>query len=695
MSQGGNMTREKTPYTLYKPMPTNSRFWIYSESCYTEAELNFREWALKLRTHSGIHADYLVNPSSWFATEEQQAFINIHQNSWFYANAYKPRHVLSRNDFYVKLEDGQRLEWPQLYELMQKTGDYLLLRNQDFSLEHLNQPMNFLLLDINNILKGLSQNPNINQTRKQLGFLARYILAIEKNTSPLVGSDRLFLANFRITLTDEIQPQLSHLLESQLLRGKLGELSRDIKQLSMERNRILHFALSSNKANPHPYDFNHKQLGSLKAYPTLAAKECARSSNTEVQVGQFSPLTFTAQQLRECPDFKLISTTDDVLDDYAKGMSGLSNLMEFQNIINGVIDLLGQAGEVYTVYQFKEQLLLVLNLIDDFVDESSASINAIIRANTQAYHQAIYDEQNLSFLESTKRRIFSERSRLTEFIENHDVLAQFPSTTTDLEQTNQNLKQSISSVKIHLNRPLIKKTNFAALARQAHELNTLMTSMHGLVKMQYEAKGLVAPTVPEQLTFIPQAKPVLNSVKPLVELRPPSLLSQPTLFFAPSVNNTNTTSSQLAPGALGCLDNQSTCNAEQSGCAYDNSSKVADSQFPEVYMLGLITLIPLAIIIYYLLFKSNPPVEHREWGSRKEYYKLKTKLDDYIARVKDTLADDDLDGKNVYEEFIYQYNELNESADLGNYPVKDLKELFEDMYAFFQEKSTSEIKIGS
>ncbi len=111
---------------------------------------------------------------------------------------------------------------------MQKTGDYLLLRNKNLPAEHLNQPMNFTLLDINHILKDISQNPNIEQTQEQLMHLTRYIRAIEKNTSPLIGSDRLFLANFRGMIDEEIHPQLTYLIASQLLKDRLGDLSKNI-----------------------------------------------------------------------------------------------------------------------------------------------------------------------------------------------------------------------------------------------------------------------------------------------------------------------------------------------------------------------------------------------------------------------------------------------------------------------------------
>ena len=359
-SRSENMARKKREHQAsYRPIPHKNRFWLYSENCYTEEDLALREWILKARANSGIDADYLTNPSSWFA-EDQQALLNVYENAWFYSNAFKTRHVLSRDDFHVQPIDSQRLQWPGLYDLMQNVGDYLLIRNQDLPPEHLNQPMNYVFLDINFILKGLSQNPNIGQVKEQLEILTRYVRTIEKNISPTVGSDRLFMANFRRIIDDKITPKLTHLIDTQLLKERLGELSKSIKKASTERNRILHFALNINPVNPHPYDFSTPALGDSTAYPTQVAKNCG-SSNQEISTELSSILRLTVEQLKACPNFNLISMDEEILTHYADAVSDLNELDRFQNVISQVMDLLNQAGEVYTVYQFKEQMLTLLN----------------------------------------------------------------------------------------------------------------------------------------------------------------------------------------------------------------------------------------------------------------------------------------------------------------------------------------------
>ncbi|MDI1353254.1 MAG: hypothetical protein PSV35_10895, partial [bacterium] len=318
---------KKSNHISYRSIPKTNRFWLHSESCYTNEELALREWILKTRMSSGIHQDYLANPSSWF-TENSQALINVYEHSWFFSSAYSPRHSLNRDDFHVHPVDSQRLQWSDLYDLMQNVGDYLILRNQLLDATHLNQPMNYVLLDINFMLKGLSQNTQINQVKEQLELMTRYIRSIEKHISPLVGSDRLFLANFRLIIDNTIHPKFSHLIEAQLLRERLSELAKLIKQLSTERNRILHFALNVKHVNPHAYDFSIAKPQDTSAYPTQAAKECGHTSK-ELSTQSSDTLYLTLEQLKDCPHFQLITQEDHIIKDYAKAISDLNELNRF------------------------------------------------------------------------------------------------------------------------------------------------------------------------------------------------------------------------------------------------------------------------------------------------------------------------------------------------------------------------------
>lgn len=657
------MGKEKRHYTLYQSMPNMARFWLHSEACYTEAELELRTAVLQIRAHSGIHSDYLNNPSSWFSDDDQQALINVYEHSWFFSNAFKTRQVLTRDDFFVQPVDTQRLQWSVLYELMQKTGDYLLLRNKELSAQHLNQPMNFILLDINHILKGISQNPNIGQTQEQLVQLLRYVRTIEKNTSPLIGSDRLFLANFRSIIDDEVQPQLIHLMESLLLKDRLGELSKTIKQISEERNRILHFAWSVDEVNPHPGDFLQGEIENLKAYPTLAAKACG-TTGREIASSSLAPLRLSAEQLQHCNDFKLITMDEKNLEYYAKAISDLNELTQFQKILHEVTELLGQAGEVYTVFQFKEQLLLLLGQIDHFIEDSSLTIDAIIHENTLAYHKAIQDKQNLSLL---KKLLTTEHEKLNTFIKNQDVLAQFPSTSADLAKTNQVVKQGVSQIVGHLNQPSIKKTNFAALTERAQQLNILMDSMHGWVKNQYSIKGLAAPKIPERLTFLPD---------------PPVPIPNENRFFV--ANTVNRTSISCYPIPLPSGENK--CIRER--CSIDQQKQTRVSA-NAIFFVGLISMVPIVIFLLYIIFRQSEP-EQPEFiilGNKREFDAIKTQLDDLIARVKDTYEDND------YAFLMDHYSDLIQKAQSGRYEVSALKELYEDLNNSSQELLENAAKV--
>ncbi|AUH72255.1 hypothetical protein [Legionella sainthelensi] len=672
------MTKEKHQHKAsYLPLRNQARFWVHSEACYTEEELNQRRWILKTRSNSGIYADYLANPSSWFA-DDSQALINVYEHSWFYSNAYKTRHVLTRDDFHVQPIDSQRIQWSALYDLMQRTGDYLLLRNNELRQEHLNQPINFFLLDLNHILKGISQNPNIKQTQEQLEHLTRYVRAVEKNISPFIGSDRLFLANFRNTIETQIQPQLTQMIDSQLLKDRLGELSKTIKQLSADRNRILHFALNINPVNPHPYTFAIDQPDDLQAYPTQAVKECGKSTTALVEKNPISTLKLTIEQLKNCPNFQLIDMQDKILDHYAKAVSDLHELDQFQTVISQTIDLLGQAGEVYTVYQFKEQLFSLLDQIELFIDESSIHIDEIIQANTQAYHQAIQHEQNLSFL---KKWLTNEREKLNTFIHNQDTLAQFPSTTTDLIKTNQALKEHVRQVIIHLNAPKAKTTNFETIAGKTQELNALINSMHQWVTVQHELKGLQPPKKPQEIKRLSSS--LSSSHSPLQSKSNPS-------FFQKSP--------QQLPASDMCFISKSYENHVHetyqplsinsgSGNPIAQQCRIQPCEPTNNYYWGLLALLPIGLLALYCLYRLRNESETSAQvpGNKEDYEKIKTQVEDVFVEIQKVKDKNNLETEYAYENFEETYHQLDKNYQAHNYQVEALKELLGDLKYFYNE----------
>jgi hypothetical protein len=648
-------------YAAYRPMPYNSRFWLYSESCYTEEDLALRDWVLRERTNSGIDREYLVNPSSWFA-DDSQALINSYENSWVYSTAYRTRQVLSQDDFYVQPVNSQRLQSQPIYNLMQNVGDYLLLRNQNLPQAHLNQPMNFVFLDINNILRGLSQNPNISQVKEQLEILNRYIRTVEKNISPTVGSDRLFLANFRRVIETKIEPQLTHLLETQLLKERLTELAKTVKKLSIERNRVLHFALNINPVNAHSYDFSTPQIADSASHPTQAAKNCG-TSNKEITAELNSILRLTTEQLKNCQNFNLISMNDEILGHYASAISDLNELDRFQNVISEVINLLSQAGEVYTVYQFKEQMVSLLKQITGFIDESSQHIEAIVDANTVAYYKAIQAQQDLSIWQ---KWLTSEQMKLKTFIKNQDTLAQFPSTSTDLLKTNKALKDHVNEVISHLSQPKTKTIGFNELAGQALQLDRLMGSMHQWIKIQYDIKGIEAPKPPESLRQLPRLKQA-----------PTSRTATATVSYMPKEHNSFFS---LKPALL--ID----CSPHNSDCQL-SSVKTEDRQNALGY-IGLIVLIPVGILFLYLLLKRKNKQEEPEpiiKGSQPAFDVLRTKFEDILTIIVGIERARKSDFSDGYDDLLNSFRTLKIQAQNGHYDVKAMQEIFDDLEYYYTE----------
>lgn len=497
----------------YKPIAAKKRFWLSSEGAYTDKELEFRRTIITLRTHSGIHPDYLANGNSWFA-DDNQAFVNINEHSWIFPDSYRPRQVLTMDDFHVQPMDSLRLQWPDIYTLMQNIGDYLIIRNTDLAIDHLNQPMNFVLLDLIQLFKGLAQNTNIPQLRTQLDLVNKYIRKIEKNLSAAVSSDKLFLADLRSILDHKIQPTIVQKIESQLLRERLADLSKTIKSLSDERNRILHFALNKGSVNPHAYEFSTDRNLDTSNYPTQIAKLCAHKTGAMVS-DRSRALKLTARDIRGCTGLNLISDNEELLGQYATAISDLNELDRFQTVVAQITDLLNQAGEVYTIHQFKEQMLTLLKEIDVFLDSSSLPIQNILQVNTAAYHQAIQKEQELSLW---KHYLTNQREELKQFIKNQDNLELVPSRPSDLLSTVQQLKENVAQVVAHLNKPKIAETNFQSIAGQAQELNQLMLSMHFWIKHQRELKGLDAPKIPEPLLL-----KVDTTIQPVTPLLPPPI----------------------------------------------------------------------------------------------------------------------------------------------------------------------------
>ena len=182
----------------YRSMPHTNRFGLISqlwfdESCYTDAELQFRTRALSYRQNSGLAPELLETDNKWFDEDEDAALLDVNEQSWILNSAWRPKTSIARDHFHMPLSHNQAYIWGELGTLIRFIGDYLLLRNRDLPDAHLNQPMNFILLDVAKILKRLAVHPDGQHVIGQISLLRKYLRKIETHVSPTEGRDRLFV----------------------------------------------------------------------------------------------------------------------------------------------------------------------------------------------------------------------------------------------------------------------------------------------------------------------------------------------------------------------------------------------------------------------------------------------------------------------------------------------------------------------
>lgn len=626
------MTSQGRP--KYRPMPAQKRFWgFFSEQYYTDEELNFRELVLKLRSQSGLHRDLLQSTSTWFG-EAKDALFNPNENSWIGTATFKPRHHPNRDEFYVQPIEGLKLQWKLIEQLMQQLGDYLILRNQDLPDEHLNQPMNFVLMDLNNMLRQLAQNPDAHQVKDQLDLLVRYVRAIEKNTSPLVGSDKLFLANLRHTVDTKVQPGLSLKIESKKLQLRLDECSKTLKQLSTDRNRILHFALNGNEVNAHVRDFSDELTDEIKKFPTLAAKKCGQTD--PVGTKDTSSQVLNIKDIKQCKNVQLITQDSKVLEHYARAISDLNDIERYQTLLSQVIELLGQAGEVYTVSQFKDQLVKLLVQLDNFLDESSLPLDAIIQENIQLYHKAIQDSQSKSYLQQLTR---SEDPIIKNYLKNQDALAQFPSSTSDLKKTRDQVKRHVHEVIQHLSETRLQAPPKDLLAGKAQELNQIINQMD---RMMIHSPESIPKVVTRKLLFF--------SEPPRPETRLPRLA-----YRTPNPN---------APWLF-------------------------------LFMAYALPVL-VGVVLYHSIMSQNRDEPKPKSNDQQEFETLKEQVDDLLTEIQqldDTEIFELLPEYETYMDAIEDYEAVLRSMKRGIYNLTQLKEIYKDL-CFVHTALNPSVKMG-
>ncbi|HAT8174304.1 TPA: hypothetical protein JA340_14285, partial [Legionella pneumophila] len=317
-----------------------------------------------------------------------------------------------------------------------------------------------------------------------------------------------------------------------------------------------------------------------------------------------------------------------------------------------------QAGEVYTVHQFKHQMQSLLTQIDSFIDASSEHIDEIIDANTQSYHKAIQEEQNLSFW---KNWLTNEKEKLKIFIKNQDTLSQFPSSSSDLKKTNKALKSRVNEVISHLNQPKLKETSFEAIAGQTQALNKLMLSMHDWMKIQHELKGLPLPQPPEPLKIMPTPIPTVDMYS-----SPPPSLNAYKPMFTPLPGNTT------AP-----------CAPDNNQCTTPSSSPTQNS----LGYLGLIALIPIGVIALYLIIQwmNKKEAQTQISGTEEEFNKIKEKFEDLLTELKGFEHAEEIDLSDDYYFIVQDYEELIKKAKSNHYDVEALQDTYHELEDLYEE----------
>ncbi|ASQ44629.1 hypothetical protein [Legionella clemsonensis] len=701
--------RSKYHHVHYRAMPAQSRFGLifgvlHNEECYTAEELQFRTRILSARANSGLDADLLQTSNSWFSTNEDSAFTNINENSWFFYPEYRPRESLSTEDFHISLVDNQRLNWPELATMTRTIGDYLLLRNSNLPASHLNQPMNYVLLDIIRILKRLSVTDNAEYVTKQLQLLHNYLRTVEIHTSATVGSDRLFLSDCRLTIEHQ-QQTIENEIHSRQLKTQIHQVQQQLNQVAELRHTILHFALSDSAVNPHPY-WEHfatptqPQLDSKKEFPTLAAKACGTMRSDELAKineesainPQLNVLELSAETLSQCPDFKFVAALPEAVQDaYRNSLIDLQEILRFQGILDQLLQLFDQAGEVFTIIQFREQMLGLLKNIEQFIQHSQHNIMQVLEANTNLYHQFIQAKQDLRWWE---KMLTQRQEKMDNFIANQDNLARFDTTPADLQMANKELLQQVNQVVNQLIQHASETSQLQLVSSTREMVEQLMNSMHAWIGRQYELKGLPIPEKPqlnpiaekrgldtpktEQPTYSHHQKLIIKEPTALTsstsKLTPFQFWSQPQVTYLPAPRPCNSLSCNATPPMLSAAENNA-----------------GNSTAPMLYAgvaLGFLVLLPLSILALKLLYDSWQPSAQNSNYEASDFEAIKIKTADLLSLVnnlQDTLK---VEEYNYSLPFVNEeYNHLIGKAGKGQFDVSGMQSLHDELVEIHQDLS--------
>lgn len=558
----------------YRPMPAVSRFgiksWLFhDESCYTGEELQLHRQLLQIREKSGIHPDILFTDNNWFNPD--QAFITINPDSWVLPRLLKPGKSITSMDFHIPLLENTRLKWTILSTMMRNIGDYLIIRNQDLPATLLNQPLNYVLLDLVQILKHLADKDNAEFVEQELKQVVRYLRAIEIEISPMAGSDRLFLADSRRKIETEVLPEIQAWLQTQFFKTRLPQIKNHLQDIAEQRHTLLHFSLTKVRANEHPYlEYFINPPEALQkdtAFPTMTAKACASIKLRQEKA--LPALEFAPEALRNCPGFKYIEELpNSVIDAYGQALSDIQEILRFQEILDNLIQVIDKTGEIFAIARFREEILLLMQEIEAFIRLSQQAITTIQDTNSILYHQTIHQKKELRTYE---KLLTNKESQLDEFIKNQDNLARFPVNPAELTKKEQTLM-------LHVNQFMLELKERGNALQQLHMLEEtrvaaqqLMESMHHWIDDQCLRQRRSCAPIP--------LLAMETKLLPEIHQRPPTAT-----FFLPAATGHTAVSDEPAP--------------------FFNQSGMASSEIENTPDYSLLLLFPLVLLILKLLYDA-------------------------------------------------------------------------------------------
>lgn len=539
-----------------RSMPDKSRFglnswFINQEECYTEEELQFRDRVLVLRKHSKIDKELLQTDSTWFM-DKDQAMETINADSWVLQKAWRPKQRLSRDDFHIDLIQRQTFKWEGIDTLSRTIGDYLLLRNNQLEDTHLNQPMNYIFIDLSQLLKRLAANQEANFVIEQLQLIGSYLRDIETLLSRYNGSDRVFLESCRQEIEITIQEDIEQHVQTQQLKTRIQQINLNLHHIGELRHTVLHFALTAETANPHPYweYYSHPGISHdiTPQFPTFVAQNCQTQH----------------QNLESCAGFQFVEGASiDAKEAYAKGLQDLQHLLHTQTLLQQLLAVFDKAGEIFTILQFREQMMHLLHSIEAFITHSQQHIASVLRANNEIYQQFIQDKQELSWWKSY---LSTQPASIDAFINNQDNLARFPANLKSLQQANLELFHQLGATNAYLQQTTLTKQ--LALADDTREIVRELTR-----KMQ----NLLAPDSPKRLIKASEKLQLTRNKRSANPLVSPIMTNQ--LFWQTTPHK----APRLQVPKIAASANTST-----------------GSNMP-LLTIGMMTLIPLALILLFLL----------------------------------------------------------------------------------------------